>query len=373
MWSRRTSSTTISAADPPVANGRRRRSAPIHRLGAAFAVTLLLAGCDPGAGDSAGSTSEADPGVRLEGEAMGTSFHVRVPSASADLEQALSDLVRAELDAVDRAMSTWRTDSELSRLNRAPGNEPVALSTPTFELIERALALQEATEGAFDVTVGPLVEAWGFGPEGVVTAVPSPAEIERLQALTGPGALVLDVDARTVTKASAEVRIDLSAIAKGYSVDRVAAALARNGHDDFMVEVGGEVVTRGRPSAERPWRIGVENPRGGIQRLLSLTDAALASSGSYRSFYELDGRTVSHTIDPRSGRPVDHRAVAVSVLAEDCATADALATAMMVLGDEAGIAWADARGVAVLFLVDRAGRIVERPSRAFEAGHGTLQ
>lgn len=313
----------------------------------------------------------------LEGATMGSRYRVRVDDeGAAARRRELAELAQSVLDDVDARMSTWKPDSEVSRLNRAPANVPVAVSEGTFEVLEAAVRIAGDTGGAFDVTVGPLVDAWGFGPGGEVIAVPDDAEIDRLLSLVGVEGLRLDPDARTVTKVRREIRVDLSAIAKGWAVDRLLAALAEAGVAHAMVEVGGEVSTRGPTREGGPWRIGIERPSPDgtvrLQRTIPLVNRSVASSGNYRNFYVLDGRTVAHTIDPRTGRPVQHRLRGVSVVTEHCMEADALATALMVMGPEEGLAWATERDVAALFLVQSPEReaavdIVELSTPAFES------
>lgn len=347
----------------------RRRTADTR---ACLAIALVAGGavafaCRP--------PSEPLPMVELAGETMGTTFSVKIAARlDAAARQDVEAQVRQALDAVDKAMSTYRHDSELMRFNRHPAGEPFAFEPATFSVLVRALEVAEATNGAFDPAVGPLVNAWGFGPDGDTDAPDSNA-LEALRARVDMRRqLRLDRVARTATKARDDVFIDLSAIAKGYAVDQVAAALAAAGLSRHLVEVGGEM----RAGAAKPdgtaWRVGIERPElmhGRAQRIVPLEHLAIATSGDYRNYREVAGQRVSHLIDPRSGRPIGHRLASASVIAADCATADAWATALMVLGPEAAIAAADAYGVAALLLV-RAdnGRFEERPSAAFDVAPG---
>ena len=230
------------------------------------------------------------------------------------------------------------------------------------------MAVARDSGGAFDPTVGGLVDAWGFGPEAS-ERMPDEAELAALRAHVGTAKLRLDANARTATKTDAALRLDLSAIAKGYAADAVAEALVGAGLHAVMVEVGGEVATRGQRAPGRPWRIGIERPdgSGALWRTVRLEDRAMATSGNYRNFRRVDGHVFGHTIDPRTGRPVEHRTASVSVIAERGVLADAWATALMVMGAEEGSAWADARGIAALFILAPEGSegvFVERPTRA---------
>ena len=279
--------------------------------------------------------------------------------------------VQGVLERIEGRMSHYRPDSELSRFNRARTTEPQQMTPETLGVVAEALAVGRVSGGAFDVTVGPLVDAWGFGPPGRAPAVPEEALLAALRARVGVDLLELDLSASTLRKRRADIVVDLSAIAKGYAVDAVAALLAERGFDDHLVEIGGELRAAGRNERGEPWRVAIERPAQGVasaQRIVPLTDAALATSGDYRNFYALDGTRVSHTIDPRTGRPVTHGPLSVSVIAERCSLADAQSTALNVLGVEEGYPLAVTHGWAALFVTDDgAGRLVERATPAFTA------
>jgi len=287
--------------------------------------------------------------TQLSGKTMGTTWSVRAVGVRD--EQAARQAVATALDAVDQAMSTWKPNSELSRLNQHAGPEPFTLSVATREVLQVSAEVSALSGGAFDVTVGPLVDAWSFGPKGAQPA-PSDEQIADLLAWVGAGQLRLD-DAG-VTKADPRVRVDLSAVAKGYGVDRAANALESLGVTRYLVEVGGELRVRGLNGDGEHWKVGVERPDPAgraVQRVVPLTDAALATSGDYRNFYERDGKRLSHTIDPRSGRPIEHALASVTVVDSTCARADALATALNVLGPQAGLALARREKLSAWFLV----------------------
>jgi len=300
---------------------------------------------------------------------MGTTWTVRLAEPlDEEASAAVEWTIEAELEKVDAAMSTWREDSELSALNRHRDTTPFALSADTAAVLAEALRIGDVTGGAFDVTVGPLVEAWGFGA-GQANDPPDEATVRELKAATGLDKLRLDPGAGTVTKVVPAVEVDLSGIAKGYAVDRVAEALEALGHERYMVEIGGEVRARGRNPDGEIWRIGIERPdaaRGSLQRIVPLDDAALATSGDYRDFRLVDGVRLTHILDPREGAPVHHRLASVTVLHPSCTTADALATGFMVLGPDDALALAERRGFAVLLLVrDGQGGFEERTSPSF--------
>jgi thiamine biosynthesis lipoprotein len=307
----------------------------------------------------------------LAGPTMGTRYTIKIAAETSSTEAqraALEAAVERALEAVDGSMSTWREDSELARFNRH-GTEPFAASDELLEVVEKAIEISQATGGAFDVTVGPLVDAWGFGSEVVIGAPPD-EQIERLLESTGTDRLALDTAGGTLAKDRQDLRVDLSALAKGYAVDQVAAVLSEAGFSSFMVEIGGEVVTRGRKADGESWRIGVEVPdpeRRAVQTAVALDGAALATSGDYRNFRLEDGRRISHIIDPRTGRPVTHQLTSVSVIAPSCMIADAWATALTVLGPAEGTALARQQGLAALFIFRRDdGTLAEETTGGFE-------
>jgi len=256
--------------------------------------------------------------IRFQGSTMGTYYSVKIiPDKSSDIpRKRLYDEIQATLDAVDAAMSTFKDDSELTRFNQRQDDLPFHLSPETAFVFERAREIHHRSSGAFDITIGPLVDAWGFGPQGTITAPPSREEIDLLRKATGQDLLTLDAIASTIRKEDPSVHADLSAIAKGFGVDQVAQRLRDSGYEDFMVEVGGEVRVSGLNLASQPWRVAIERPVSRAQsfhRVLELTDIALATSGDYRNFIEIEGRRISHTIDPRTGYPVTHGVASVTV------------------------------------------------------------
>ena len=308
--------------------------------------------------------------VSFEGGIMGTTYHITVVSSLNDDESAaMAQAIESGLKHVDRTMSTYKADSELSLLNSAPGGSYHALSEETFAMLQLALQINGETEGAFDITVGPLVNAWGFGP-GTLDAPPSEADQEALRKLVGPDKIGLDEITHSVKKAADEVYCDLSGIAKGYAVDVVAEILIDRGLESFMVEVGGEVRAAGLNGDEAPWKIAIEKPvteERVIQDIVGLRDMSLATSGNYRNFYEIDGKRVSHTIDPVNGKPVDHSTASVSVLHTRCALADAYATALMVLGPERGLKVAERLQLPVMFLVHgENGTFITKQTESFK-------
>ena len=296
------------------------------------------------------------------GPTMGTTFTVKVVTADGDetTKSRVAELVREVVDTVDGAMSTYRSDSEIEVFNRH-GTEPLEASPEMLVVVEEAQRVARLSNGAFDITVGPLVDLWGFGPSGV-TEEPSEERLAELVAIMGFEQIAVDPVNGTLRKAMPACRIDLSAIAKGFAVDEVAAALEGEGFSTYMVEIGGEVRTSGRKASGDEWRIGIERPDvdgRAIHTAIPLTDLALATSGDYRNFIVRDGVRISHTIDPRTGRPIAHDLASVSVIHSSCMTADALATALEVLGPEEGFALAQRQQIPALFLVRTAEMVFE--------------
>lgn len=315
----------------------------------------------------------APQSLLLQGQIMGTSYSVRVvqPAGAGNLqdEKALHQHVLARLEALDAALSTWIDSSDVSRFNRAPAGEWFAVGRDVLAIVSTAEAISAQTGGAFDITVGPLVDLWGFGPNGQPEHAPSVDEIASLKASTGYRQLEYRTEPPALKKAHPDLRIDLSAIAKGYAVDEIALLLHQLGYKNFMVEIGGEVITRGVRPDGTPWRIALERPLIGareVLRVIPLSDRAMASSGDYRNYFEMDGRRFAHTIDPRTGWPVEHGLAAASVIADNCMAADAWATAFMVLGVRAGEDLARELGLAVNLVTPTGEGFEERMSEAYE-------
>lgn len=304
-------------------------------------------------GAAAGGAAASRNATKLSGDTMGTHYHVTVV-APRETRTALEAGIRQHLDAVDGGMSTWRADSELSRFNAQAVTDWVRISPALHAVLQAAVAISAVTDGAFDVTVGPVVNLWGFGPERRPTSPPAAALLAAARARVGYRLLEFAGDPPRVRKARPDVYVDLSAIAKGYAVDRLADWLVQTGHADFLVEVGGEIRSRGRRADGAPWQVGVARPEPGSEDLagvLTLADTALATSGDYRQYFEFEGRRYSHEIDPTTGRPIAHALASVTVLDTACMRADALATGLLVLGPDRGPALARRLGIAALFLV----------------------
>lgn len=316
----------------------------------------------------AATTAATSPAyAAFGGTTMGSTWTVRCAAGGHDT-QRLRTAVQAALDAVDARMSMYRADSELSRLNRAAAGA-VALSDSLYAVLAAAARVSDWSDGAFDVTVAPLVEAWGFGTRRTRRR-PAAAVVQQRRTLADWRGLSLDATRRQAVKHTAGLAVDLGGIAKGYGVDVAALALDACGVRDYMIEAGGEVRTRGLNAEGRPWRIGIEEPDAAVQRArwaVPLTGRAMATSGDYRNFFVENGVRYSHEIDARSGAPIRHALCSVTVVADDCMRADALATALIVLGPERGPALAEAGGIAAHFIERRATGLTDRQTAAFAA------
>ncbi|MDX1489807.1 MAG: FAD:protein FMN transferase [Pseudohongiellaceae bacterium] len=295
----------------------------------------------------------------LNGHTMGTTYSIKLLELPAAIEpDAFAAEIEALLFSLDKQiMSTYAPESELSVINRAPVGEALAISSQMNDVLSLALELSELTDGAFDVTVGPLVNRWGFGPTAMRTQLPSDAEIAQLRERVGYDKIVLDQVSGTLTKLS-DVYIDLSGIAKGYAVDRVAALFDSYAVASYFIEIGGELRIKGYKPNQQSWVPAIEKPVDTAPQVHNIFYAngrsiAVAGSGDYRNYFEQNGVHYSHEIDPKTGRPVTHNLAAVYVIDETAARADALATAFMVMGGERGRAFAQQQGLAVYFISKR--------------------
>ncbi|WP_447554745.1 FAD:protein FMN transferase [Vreelandella sp. EE22] len=312
--------------------------------------TVLLVGCSE-------SDRPLDSPVRFEGGVFGTFYQITIVDALTQSQaQTLEEGILAELENVDQAMSTYRDDSELIVFNNAPLNEWQPLSNELIEVMAISRSVAEASNGAFDITVGELVNLWSFGPEARPREVPTDQALNERLARIGYDSVEVDTQLMQARR-HRDVFIDLSGVAKGHATDRVAAYLDQQGIEDYLVNLGGDLISRGhRDGAEQqPWRIGIEVPQNGrpeAQHIIPLESLSVATSGDYRNYFEADGQRYSHTLDPRTGRPVTHGLASVSVFHPSNAWADAWATALLVVGGDAGMQMAVENDLSVLMLVN---------------------
>ncbi len=265
---------------------------------------------------------------------MGTEYRITVIKNNSVDDALLEASVVAAMNTVNQSMSNYISDSEISQFNRARAYQPQTLSADFTDVVFEALNISRMSNGAFDITLAKAIDAWGFGPDGEITAQPSSIELERLRATVGYEKLVLK--GRSLSKTIDAVELNVSAIAKGYAVDKVAQVLDENGIDNYLINIGGELRASGQSGDKQLWKVGIEKPHilGGIQEIAQLDNVAIATSGDYRNYLIIDGQQFSHMIDPETLIPIYHKLALVSVISQRASTADALATAMMAMGEK---------------------------------------
>lgn len=304
---------------------------------------LMLAACD-----------DQPVTLSLSGETMGTTYNITIVDQTGELDaQNVQTTVDATLMTVNALMSNWDPNSEISRFNALTSTEPVEISTDLAAVMKAAMDVHTQSEGQFDVTLGPVIELWGFGAPKPDDPVPTDIEVQSALEKTGQARLV-KLGPKTMQKGRPDTSIYLAAIAKGYGVDQVAAQLRRLGVADFMVEIGGDLLAEGTNPNGDPWRIGIERPDESsrtIEEIIQVSGLGVATSGDYRNFFSKDGVRYSHIIDAVTGRPVTHQTASVTVLAENAMLADGWATAFLALGQERGMKIAETLDLAVFFIV----------------------
>ncbi|MES0491675.1 MAG: FAD:protein FMN transferase [Leptospirales bacterium] len=313
----------------------------------------------------------------LDGTAFGTTLSVNFyrfeqPDLSAEIEKGVNDIM-AEVDA---SMSTYRDDSEISKFNNFESKEPFEVSKILYELVNRSLEYSKKTDGALDITVLSLVEVWGFGREWKAKPEqPDPKKYSKAVSVTGYWNLSTFKKGEKyfLQKKTPGLRIDLSSIGKGYTVDRISELLMENSYDEFMVDIGGEIRTgrsyRTGSHSRQLWKVGIEKPDAGLDRViintLNLEMISIATSGRYRNSVEIEGKEYSHLIDARKGRPVENHIKSVTVLAKNCAEADAYATALTIMGEKKALQFAEKNSLAVYILSEKNGVLQEASSSQF--------
>lgn len=297
--------------------------------------------------------------VELTGDTMGTYYRILLNRRDGQKKEAIQNGINNLLNRIEDQMSTWRPESELSRFNRSKSDDWFEVSPETVVVVAESLRIAELSGGAFDPTVGPLIDLWSFGAERGEPRIPSDGEIASAKQKTGWQKISVRFDPPALKKSQPEIQLNLSAIAKGYGVDAVSDWLVEQGEENHIVEIGGEDRAHGAKPDGTAWRIGVQTPggmpehqaTGFIFQIVELNDQSIATSGDYQNYFEVDGKRYSHTIDPTTGRPITHDVASVSVLADTCMSADGWATAFTVLGPEKGMELAKSQELAVLILV----------------------
>jgi thiamine biosynthesis lipoprotein len=312
------------------------------------------------------------------GKTMGTTYHIQAvmprgvserdrKARHADLQQRIQSL----LDDINGKMSTYQPTSELSRFNRSTTQKWFAVSQETAETARIALEIARLTDGAFDVTIAPLVNFWGFGPHADFDqkARPDPSALAAIKKRVGFQKFLVHPDKPLLKKKHPHLTLDFSGVAKGYGVDGVARYLEKEVSQNYMIEIGGEIKTKGLNHRGQKWNVAIEVPnihQRLIQRVIRLQDGAVATSGDYRNFIVRDGKRLSHIIDPTSGWPISHDTASVTIVDASCARADALATAFLVLGAEKGFELAAKHGIAAHFIILKESGFEERSTKEFE-------
>lgn len=310
------------------------------------------------------------PVVTLAGQTMGTTWSVKLVVPATHTTKALQRGIQQELDCVVAQMSTWDAGSDLSRFNASPTAGWHALPQACFSVIAAAMEVARLSAGAYDPTVGPLVNLWGFGPHPRRDTPPRNDAITAARVHCGWARIEMD-HAHQRVRQPGGVYIDLSAIAKGYGVDQIGRYLREIGCTSFLAEVGGELLGHGIKPDGQPWWVELEHPAGDAATnapiIVALHGLAVATSGDYRRYFDAAGRRYAHTIDPRTGAPVAHRLASVTVLHRQCMLADAQSTALMVLGSVAGLPYATHHGIAARFIDRDGARYTESMSPAMTA------
>jgi thiamine biosynthesis lipoprotein len=286
--------------------------------------------------------AEAQTEHFIEGRTMGTTYHIQVVADAAERVSGLKEKIDQRLEEINQVFSTYIKNSEISRFNAfGVAGEKFAVSDDFMQVIRVASRIYRVSEKAWDGTVHPLVDLWGFGPTQRRPRKPQEAEIKALMKTIGFSRIRI-VEPNFLVKNLATLTLDLNSIAKGFAVDRVSERVAAAGFENYLVEIGGEVFAAGVRADGKNWRVGINRPRkdaafNEVYKAVSISNRAFATSGDYRNFFEMDGVRYSHVIDPRTGYPVSNGVVSVSIIADNCTLADGLATAIMVMGVEKGV------------------------------------
>ncbi|VGF74964.1 FAD:protein FMN transferase ApbE [Klebsiella quasipneumoniae] len=313
---------------------------------------VLFSGCD----SATTPATPASTATVLDGKTMGTFWRVSVIGVDEAKAQALRAKVQAQLDADDRLLSTWKNDSALMRFNHAADTRPWPVSEAMADIVTLSLRIGAKTHGAMDITVGPLVNLWGFGPDKQPVATPDAQAIAAAKARTGLQHMqVINQSGRQfLQKDIPDLFVDLSTVGEGYAADHLARLMEQEGISRYLVSVGGALVSRGMNGEGKPWRVAIQKPtdqENAVQAIVDINGHGISTSGSYRNYYELDGKRISHVIDPQTGQPVTHKLVSVTVIAPTALEADGWDTGLMVLGPEKAQQVVREQGLAVYMIV----------------------
>lgn len=319
------------------------------KLSLLVTLVLVLSACFP-------SNTSTKTEVLLQGRTMGTTYNIKVVSTEAEIQaKDLQPKIDALLVKINQSMSTYQADSEISKFNRSVSTEPVTITSNFARVVKESIYLGELSEGMLDVTVGPLVNLWGFGPDQRPDIIPTAEDLSLTKQRIGLQHLVLE--GNQLSKNIPNLYLDLSTIAKGYAVDLVAELIESNGLNHYLVEIGGEIKAKGFKHTGELWVMAIEKPiydplgeSRSVHQIIIPKDNAIATSGDYRNYFEVEGIRFSHIIDPSSGKPISHNLVSVTVIDPSSMTADGLSTALMVMGLEEGMLFAQKHDIAALFI-----------------------
>lgn len=307
----------------------------------------------------------------FSGPTMGSMYTVKYVAASGTPDKAtLQRDTEVILADIDKQMSTYRADSDIEAFNALPAGACSAMPAGVLELVQVGRQLSEDSKGAFDLTVEPLLNLWGFGPQGKGEVVPTAEQIAETMQIVGQHHL--RVEGEKLCK-DATVQVDFNSIAAGYAVDRVSANLEAAGVTSYLVEITGELRAQGHKPDGTPWRVAIEAPHDNervAQRIIELDGLGVSTSGDYRNYFERDGKRYSHTLDPQTGAPIEHRLAAVTVVNESTLMADGLSTLLMVLGPERGLAYASERDLAAFFVIHEGQEFISKSTGAFDGLFG---
>ena len=309
--------------------------------------------------------------VSISGQTMGTTYNVTVIDNPLSLsKENLKKRIEETLNEVNQKMSNWYDQSEINMINNDNRGEPIDLSQELFDVINISTDIHNRSNGAFDITAAPLINLWGFGPNKSERKIPSVSEVNAALEMVGQTRLLkLIPGLNQLKKRNSEVSINLSAIAKGYGIDRIARTLREEKIQNFLVEIGGDLITSGTNKNGKAWSIGIESPKGGrqiVQSVIKIKDQAMATSGDYKNFFEKNGIRYSHIIDPKTGYPIRHKTLSVTVLSKSAALADGWATAMLVLGKNDGMIVANKLDIPVFFISSHEKMFITAGSEEFK-------
>jgi len=308
--------------------------------------------------------------ITFNGRTMGTTYSIKLYPINSEINiDQLQGKITQVLSQVDRTMSTYKSRSDISQFNQLKSTRWIDFPVELVNVISEAQRISRLTNGTLDITVGALVELWGFGKITQTETIPNSSDIDNLLRILGFENIDIHPTRNQIKKRHPDISIDLSAIAKGYGVDKVAELLEKEGIHDYLVEIGGEISVRGLKNKTSPWILAVEKPSTkmrSIHQKLILTDQGMATSGNYRNYFEKEGKRYSHIINPKTGRPITHSTASVSVIHSSCMTADAWATGLLAMGYEKGYQLAEQKKLAVYFIYRNGDQFINLATTAFK-------